>query len=87
MTLMIKEIICEGTITRTLSNTVKSSIITIFGYISGILAQLMLYPLFGIQVDILAMLAIGLVFTGVAFISNYTAIKFIELLEKEKVIG
>lgn len=62
----------------------KSAIITTCGYLIGILTQIIVYPFFGIAVNLADMLTLGLIFMLVAFCSNFTCLTLIDKFEKRK---
>lgn len=67
-----------------MTNTTKSIFLTAFGYIIGTIAQLIVYPLFGIPMILSTALQLGVIFTVVAFVSNYIALKVIAKLERSR---
>jgi len=62
----------------------KSTILTIVGYIAGIVGQLIFYPIFGLTVSLYGIFTLGLIFTAIAFASNIITLKAIEYFEKEQ---
>ncbi len=67
-----------------ISNLHKSIIITLVGYLFGLVGQVVIYPLFGISLDLFNVLVLGCIFTGIALCSNYLCFKVFDLIEKEK---
>jgi len=62
----------------------KSIILTTVGYIVGTLGQFLIYPLFGLSVNLMGCLTLGLIFCAIALISNYFTLKAIEYFERRK---
>jgi len=61
----------------------KSIIITSIGYVIGLIAQFLIYPLFGLVVSLSNILSLGIIFTLIAFASNYISLKVIEYYENK----
>jgi len=61
----------------------KSIIITSTGYVIGLIAQFIVYPLFGLVVSLSSILSLGIIFTVIAFCGNYISLKLIELYERK----
>ena len=59
-----------------LTQTYKSLILTLVGYFFGVIGQLITYPLFGIDIVPMTAFVLGLVFTCIAYCSNYFCLKF-----------
>lgn len=64
-----------------LSQTSKSLVLTLVGYFFGVIGQLIIYPLFGISIVPTTALVLGLVFTCIAYCSNYLCLKLFDVLE------
>ena len=64
-----------------LTQTNKSLILTLVGYFFGVIGQLVIYPLFGIQIAPMTALVLGLVFTCIAYCSNYLCLRFFDVVE------
>lgn len=70
-----------------MKTSTKAIILTIFGYIvTSLAAYYVIYPLFGISIAFSSTLLLGIMFTSIAFISNYICLSAIEYLQKEKYI-
>ena len=65
----------------------KSLILTAIGYFVGVLGQLIFFPLFGLgTLPILTALALGVLFTIIAYIGNVLGLKLIDYLDKKLAI-
>lgn len=66
-----------------MTNTNKSIYLTLQGYIITSLASLIIYPAFGIPIVISTALQLGVIFTIIAFISNYIGLRVIAKFENK----
>lgn len=62
----------------------KSVILTIVGYLAGIIGQILVYPIFGLSVSLSGILTLGIIFCVIAFVSNYVTLEIIEYFERNK---
>ncbi len=58
----------------------ESTVSVIAGYLLNVLIQFLLYPLFGIAVEVEQAFVISLFITGLAFVKNYSVRRLFNLL-------
>ena len=61
----------------------KSAILTSVSYLVGILVQLTVFPMFGIQVNILDSFTLGFIFMAASFCTTYVCLRIIEHKERK----
>ena len=59
---------------------VETCVSTFIGYVVAITAQLVVFPLFGIQVSLTQNLSIGAVFTAVSIVRGYAVRRLFNML-------
>ena len=62
----------------------KSAILTTAGYFIGICTQLIVFPLYGINVNISDTFILGFIFMSVSFCTNFCSLKIIDYITKRK---
>ena len=68
-----------------MNTSTKSLIITLAGYIiTSLFAFFVIYPLFGITLAFVDTLAVGLIFTALAYVVNYSCLSIFNLIEKKE---